>query len=418
MNRPIGSAPPPPGDTTPPSTPANLAATASVGSAALSWTASTDNVGVARYNVHRSTTTGFAPTAANRVAQPTTNSYVDSGLAGGTYYYRVTAEDAAGNISASSNEASAVVPSDQPPSVSITTPAGGTTVFGTIDVTANASDDVAVLGVQFLLDGVALGTEDTTTPYSVPWMTTTASNGPHQLTAVARDGAGHQTTSPTVNVTVSNGPPPPPTGLVAAYSFNSLSGTTVADVSGSGNTGTVSGAVAAAGMYGGGLGFDGVNDWVTVNDSNSLDLTTGMTLMAWVNPTALAGSWRTVIFKEGGAGSIDYSLYAAETTSKPVGQVYIDGEQSALGPTSLTPNTWTHLGVTYDGAMLRLYVNGALAGSKAVGGAITPTTGALRIGGNNIWSEWFQGRIDEVRIYNRALTQAEIQNDLNTPLTP
>ena len=64
--------------------------------------------GVTRYNVHRSTTPGFTPTAANRIAQPTGTSYADRGLATGTYYYRVTAEDAAGNIERASNEASAV----------------------------------------------------------------------------------------------------------------------------------------------------------------------------------------------------------------------------------------------------------------------------------------------------------------------
>jgi Concanavalin A-like lectin/glucanases superfamily len=143
-----------------------------------------------------------------------------------------------------------------------------------------------------------------------------------------------------------------------------------------------------------------------------------MTLMAWVDTSALAGSWRAVIFKEGGSGSIDFSLYAAESTNKPVGQVYIGGEQNAVGSTSLTPSAWTHLAVTYDGATLWLYVNGTLAGSKAVSGAITPTTEALPIGGNNIWSEWFQGLIDEVRVYNRALAQAEIQSDMNTALTP
>ena len=63
-------------------------------------------------------------------------------------------------------------------------------------------------------------------------------------------------------------------------------------------------------------------------------------------------------------------------------------------------------------------MNGALAGSKAVTGAISATTGGLRIGGNNIWSEWFQGTIDEVRIYNRALGQAEIQSHMTAPLTP
>jgi glucose/arabinose dehydrogenase len=419
MTTAIGSPPPPPVDTTPPSAPTGLAAAPSIGRAALTWNTSTDNVGVDHYNVHRSTTPGFTPTTANRIAQPATNSYNDSGLAAGTYYYRVTAADAAGNVSGSSNEASAVVPADQPPSVAITAPANGATVSGTIDVNASASDDVAVAGVQFRLDGAPLGSEDTTAPYSVPWLTTTATNGTHRLTAVARDGAGHQTTSAFVDVSVNNAPGPPPSGLVAAYSFNSVSGATVADVSGNNNSGTLSGAVATvAGKYGGAVSFDGVNDWVTVADSNSLDLTTGMTLMGWVSPTSTSGSWRTVIFKEGGAGSMDYSLYAGEDGAKPIGQVYIGGEQNAIGTATLPLAAWSHLAVTYDGAVLRLFVNGTQVATRSISGQITPTTGALRIGGNNIWSEWFQGAVDEVRIYNRALSQGEIQTDMATALTP
>jgi len=420
MTTPVGPPPPPPpGDATPPSTPANLAATTSVGRATLGWSVSTDDVGVDHYNVHRSTTPSFTPTTGNRIGQPATNSYVDLGLAGGTYYYRVTAADVAGNVSGSSNEATAVVPTDQPPSASITAPSGGATVSGTIDVTANASDDVAVLGVQFLLDGAPLGAEDTAAPYSVPWLTNAASNGSHRLTAAARDGGGHQTTSAAVDVTVNNAPGPPPTGLVAAYSFNTISGSSVPDVSGNNNGGTVSGAVGTvAGRFGGALSFDGVNDWVTVADSNSLDLTTSMTLMAWVNPAAVAGSWRTVLFKEGGPGQVDYSLYAGDDTTKPLGQVYIGGEQNAAGTATLPLATWTHLAATYDGSTLRLYVNGTQVGSKAIDGQITPTTGVLRIGGNGIWSEWFMGSIDEIRVYNRTLTQGDIQTDMNAALTP
>ena len=84
-------------------TPASLTANSRLGfSDGSSWTAATDNVGVARYNVHRSTTAGFTPAAANRIAQATGTSYTDPRLAAGTYYYRVTAEDAAGNVSAPS----------------------------------------------------------------------------------------------------------------------------------------------------------------------------------------------------------------------------------------------------------------------------------------------------------------------------
>src|SRR5438552_428787 len=94
-----------------------------------------------------------------------------------------------------------------PPSVSITSPASGTIVGGTISVTANASDNVGVVGVQFLLDGLNTGAEVTAAPYSAPWDTTTASRSTHTLTAVARDAAGNRTTSAPVSVTVVNASP-------------------------------------------------------------------------------------------------------------------------------------------------------------------------------------------------------------------
>jgi Big-like domain-containing protein len=99
-------------------------------------------------------------------------------------------------------------PDNTPPTVSITSPASGATVSGTITVTATASDNVGVAGVRLFLDGVP-GADDTTAPYSFSWDTATAGNGSHTLTAVARDAAGNQTTSGPVTVTVADAPPPP-----------------------------------------------------------------------------------------------------------------------------------------------------------------------------------------------------------------
>jgi hypothetical protein len=104
-----------------------------------------------------------------------------------------------------------------PPTTSLTAPAAGATVTGSINVTANASDNTGVAGVQFKLDGAGFGAEDISAPYSVGWDTTGASNGSHSLTAVARDAAGNQTTSAAVLVTVSNAAPPSPTPIAAAY---------------------------------------------------------------------------------------------------------------------------------------------------------------------------------------------------------
>ena len=374
-------------------------------------------MGVTRYNLHRSQTAGFTPAVGNRVAQPTGTGYTDSGLAAGTYYYRVTAEDAAGNVSAPSPQLTAVVPADQPPTVSVTAPAAGATVSGTVSVSAAATDDVGVAGVQFRLGAANLGAEDTSSPYSISWDTTTVGNGSYQLTAVARDSASQTTTSTPITVTVSNSTGPPlGLGLVAAYGFDAGSGSSAADSSGKGNVGSISGAVwSGAGRFGSALSFDGVNDWVTVPDASSLDLTTGMTLEAWVRPSALGG-WRTVVFKER-PGGVVYGLFADQAGSRPSGQVFIGSERNAVGTAALPLNAWTHLATTYDGSWLRLYVNGSLASSLAVSGAMAASTGVLHLGGNSVWGEWFNGLIDEVRIYDRALSGSEVQQDMATAVS-
>lgn len=94
-----------------------------------------------------------------------------------------------------------------PPLVTITSPASGSTVAGTITVDAAASDNIGVAGVQFRLNGVDLGAEDAVAPFSVSWDTTSASDTAHELTAVARDVQGNVSTSAPVTVTVSNAPP-------------------------------------------------------------------------------------------------------------------------------------------------------------------------------------------------------------------
>jgi hypothetical protein len=86
------------------------------------------------------------------------------------------------------------------------------------------------------------------------------------------------------------------------------------------------------------------------------------------------------------------------------------------GTSALAVNTWSHLVTTFDGSTLRLYVNGVMVESAAVNGAAAVSSGALRIGGNAVWGEYFKGRIDDVRIYNRALSPAEIQLDMGTPV--
>jgi hypothetical protein len=112
-------------------------------------------------------------------------------------------------------------PDTQAPAVSVTAPANGATVSGSsVTVSANASDNVGVSGVQFKLDGTTnLGAEDTLSPYSVAWNSATAINGLHTLTAVARDAAGNTTTSAEVSVTVNNTGPALPDVIVTSLSY-------------------------------------------------------------------------------------------------------------------------------------------------------------------------------------------------------
>ncbi len=409
-------------DSEPPTAPTNLAATNGFGQVQLNWNASTDNIGVAGYNIYRSTSAGFSPSASNLIAQTVglTTTFTNN-VAAGNYYYRVLARDVAGNLSPSSNEVLGTSQSDTTaPMVALTAPADNTTLSGSVNVTANATDNIAVAGVSFFANGVLIGSEDTTAPYSVSWNTSTNPNGSYILTAVARDSSGNQTTSNSQTVTVQNSPST--LGLIAKWSFDDGLGTTAQDDSGNGHNGTISNTTwSATGKYGGALAFNGTSSWVTVADAAALDLTTGMTIEAWVNPTSLTG-WRSILLKER-AGGLAYSLYATNPdlgSAPPAAFINLGtaSDTNSSGTQALPLNTWTHLAGTYDGSQLKMHVNGALVQTINASGSITISNGALRIGGNSVYGEYFAGLIDEIRLYNRALTVAEIQTNMNTPVKP
>jgi hypothetical protein len=258
--------------------------------------------------------------------------------------------------------------------------------------------------------------------------------GTHSLTAIFTPAGNFLgSSSAPIGQVVSSQP-----GLVMALAFDETTGTTAIDSSAAPRNGTIREAVrVTGGKFGRALRFDGVNDWVTVADvtASKLDLSTGMTLEAWVNPTSMSG-WETVLMKERGItgeGLLSYALYAhdgeplALGRAVPAGYVRLNNtlttrDQAARGTTRLTLNTWTHLATTYDGTTQRFYVNGVLVGTNnpIVSGStnvITQSNGALRIGGNaSSTGEFFKGLIDEVRIYNRALTAAEIATDMAFPI--
>jgi chitodextrinase len=187
-------------DNQPPTAPANLAVgTLTATQAGLSWSPSSDDQAVAGYRVFR---------GAAQVGDVPGTSFTDATVSPSTTYtYTVKAYDGAGNLSSASEPVSATTPAGDttPPAVTLTAPADKATVTGTTTLTATASDPSGIAGVQFLLDGSPLGSEDTSPPYSLSWNSATVANGSHTLAARARDGAGNLATSPTATVTVSNG---------------------------------------------------------------------------------------------------------------------------------------------------------------------------------------------------------------------
>ena len=209
-----------------------------------------------------------------------------------------------------------------------------------------------------------------------------------------------------------------PVGLVAAYGLNAGSGSSVVDASGRGNAGVVSGAVwSASGRFGSALSFDGVNDWVTVADSASLDLSSGMTVEAWVRPSK-AGGWRTVVFKER-PGGVVYGLYGGSGGWAAVGSDGYRWGAECGWDVGVAVECVVASGddVRRGGrALVRERCSGGLVAVLGVDGGVDGRCSGLA--GTACGREWFAGLIDEVRVYNRALSASEIQQDMQTTRRP
>ena len=322
------------GDTTAPTPPSSLVAAGSISSVALTWGASSDNVAVVRYNVHRSTTNGFTPSAANRIAQPATASYNDTGLAAGTYYYRVTAEDAAGNLSTASDQATATVTGDTTaptaPANLTATPGSGTATLGW----SASTDNVGVARYNVHRSTTNGFTPSVANRIAQPTGTSYAdsglASGTYYYRVTAEDAAGNVSAASAQATAVVSAQP---AGLVAAYGFDAGSGTAVADASGNNNNGTLAnGTWSAAGRYGGAIQFNGTNTWVSVPNATSLNPTAGVTMEAWVNPVAV-NNWRTVMFKEQ-TGNLTYGIYSNTSSNRPNAQVFVAGSDRNVNGTA------------------------------------------------------------------------------------
>lgn len=288
----------------------------------------------------------------------------------------------------------------------------------TVTLSGLAADDIAVTSVTWSCDVCGSGTasQSLVGGTTVRW---TVSNLPLQLGVNVITVSSHDADKHDASTIITITRVPLVTGqLVLGLSLDTGSGTTALDTSGHNNNGSFGSGVIwdDVGKYGKALAFDG-SSAVTIQNSSSLQLV-NMTLELWVFPTAAYNEYKSLIVK-----NYDYLLYGWTPNdnpycfaSNPVGGI-VSGTTDTIGCTNsaLPLNTWTHLAVTYDGLAVKIYQDGALVRTLNSNAGIPVNSGVLQIGGSQ-YGEYFVGKIDEVRVYSRALTQAEIQTDMITPV--
>jgi PKD repeat protein len=379
---------------------------------------------VASYQVHYGTSSGQYGSS---LSVSSTSATVSGLQSGSTYYFVARACEQGGtNCSAPSNEVSAAIPYDAPeviaaaPVASFTaTPLSGSAPL-TVKFTDASSGSITAWSWSF-------GNGATSTLQSPTHTYSTA--GTYSVSLTVTGPGGTNTLTKSDYVTVAAAPPGgsvSTTGLVAAYGLEETSGTQVLDASGLANHGTLSNATRTTqAIFGQALSFNGYNSLVSVKDSDSLKVTTGLTLVAWIRPdrlnirqpivtkqgTTVSGAQRGFMFSAGddsGSGRLYFEAFASDAPG---------GGTSLTSTRALTTGAWQHVAVTYQyvtngSSIVTLYIDGQEVGrTSAAVGPLQGNPQPLELG-RYYWSSqynrYFQGIIDEPRIFDRALTQTEI----------
>ncbi len=205
-------------------------------------------------------------------------------------------------------------------------------------------------------------------------------------------------------------------GMVGLWHFDTITSGTTPDSSGKGNTGKVVGATITSGKISNALKFNGVsNNYVNITDSSSLDVTSAITIAAWINVRSFPSTYPRIVSKESAATAAPYALKLNKSrnsvmlclnTTSSSGEKCVDS-----GVNTISLNTWYRVVGIWDGNTMRIYLNNVSWNTKLVSGTMGNTRNHVLIGINPSKNRYFNGTIDEVMIYNYALSTEEIADD-------
>ncbi|HEY6596024.1 MAG TPA: Ig-like domain-containing protein, partial [Asanoa sp.] len=360
-------------------------------------------------------------------------------LADGTYTAQAEQQDAAGNTATSAAHSFTI--DTTAPAVTLTAPAAGS-VSTTATPTFSGAAGNQTGDAQTVTVNVYSGTAATGTPVQTRQATRTGTSwtvdaspaladGTYTAQAEQQDAAGN-TGKSTPATTFSINTAAPPSAYAeqilsdsprAYWRLGEASGTTADDATPNGNAGGYSGGPqlgqpgAIAGDPNKAVTFDGVDDHMLAPDTNSLDVTAGSTVEAWVKRSKNL-QYQVIVGKPGN-GQSKFENYALWLNSSNQPAAYFGDGTTYASVTSSTPidTNWHHLVATYDNQAARLYIDGAL--SKSVGSTVqlTPNASPLnlaRSGADNTYR--FGGQLDEVAVYGTALSATRIRAHYDTAI--
>jgi predicted transglutaminase-like cysteine proteinase len=308
-----------------------------------------------------------------------------------------------------------------PPSVAIAAPTNAQTVSGTFTLSASATDDTGIANVQFIVDGITLG-KVTGSPYTLTFQTTTLANGSHQVTAIATDLAGNSANSAPVTFSIANTVGGP---LGGYWSFDSayVSGTTIFDQSGYNNSATAYSTTSVPGVSGQALQFNGSSSLTQVVSSLSnelYDLVNDLSLSLWIQTTNASQTEALLSRYDAGGSGTGYLLRInpAGTAELLLGAANLAAGSALVSDvTKINDGNWHHLAVVIRlGNSVTFFVDGALSSSQAINSIPAPSASHFQMG-LNPWipyGNYFFGLMDEVRIYDRALSASDVVSLYNS----